>query len=104
MIDPPLSTQLAALSAQLAELHAAVVRPPHTDRILTMPEAIAYTKHESESAFYRWCSRWHVTSSAAGRYARGRLDTALAREADKRRAKKAAPRRPRHTPAGKIAA
>lgn len=95
------SDDLAVIRAMLREEIAA---PGVTDRILTVPEAIAYTKHESESAFYRWCSRWHVTSSSPGRYARSHLDTALQREAEKRRAKKAAPRRPRHAPGRKLAA
>lgn len=85
------SDDLAALRTILREEIAA---PGVTDRILTTAEAIAYTKHESLSAFYRWCSRWHLTSASAGRYARSRLDTALAREAEKRRAPKPAPRRP----------
>lgn len=68
--------------------------PTITDRILTRAEAVAYTKHDSDSAFYRWCTRWRVTSSAPGRYARGTLDSALAREAARRRPAKSAPRRP----------
>jgi len=90
------SEDLAVIRALFREEIAA---PGVTDRILTVPEAIAYTKHESESAFYRWCSRWGVTSSAAGRYARSRLDTALDREAAKRRHPKPAPRRPEQTTA-----
>ena len=78
----------------LAAIAAMLAAPPRTDRILTREEAMAYTKHESESAFYRWCTRWRVTSAAAGRYARGHLDSALDREASRRRAAKPAPRRP----------
>lgn len=81
---------LAALRVIFREESAS---PGVTDRILTVPEASAYTKHDSPSAFYRWCSRWHVTSSAPGRYARSRLDRALERESEKRREKKPAPRR-----------
>jgi hypothetical protein len=93
-----LSTQLSALNSQLASLHREIVAPTVTDRILTLAEAIAYTKHESDSAFYRWCSRWHCTSVTYGRFARGQLDGALAREAAKKRLAKSAPRRSRATP------
>lgn len=89
---PPLDeSDLASLRAIVREELAA---PSVTDRILTTPEAAVYTKHDSPSAFYRWCSRWHVTSSAPGRYARSRLDRALEHESEKRREKKPAPRRP----------
>lgn len=68
--------------------------PAITDRILTQAEAIAYTKHGSLSAFYRWCSRWRITSAGPGRYSRGHIDSALDREAAKRRQPKPAPPRP----------
>jgi hypothetical protein len=78
--------------------------PTVTDRILTLAEAMAYTKHESDSAFYRWCSRWRVTSASNGRFARSVLDGALSRESDKRRLSRSAPRRPRAKPAAPAAA
>ena len=53
------------LAAIRAIVRAEFAAPPVTDRILTTPEAAVYTKHDSPSAFYRWCSRWHVTSSAS---------------------------------------
>lgn len=70
-------------------LRAELAAPAITDRILTLAEAIPYTKHESASAFYRWCKRWRVTSATYGRFARGQLDSALAREAEKRRQSRA---------------
>lgn len=78
----------------LALIREAVARPTLTDRILTTTEAIAYTKHESDSAFYRWASRWRVTSAQNGRYARSQLDAALERESQKKRPAKPAPARP----------
>ena len=77
----------------LALIREAVARPTLTDRILTTEEAITYTKHESFSAFYRWASRWRVTSAQHGRYARSQLDAALEREAAKKRPAKPAPAR-----------
>lgn len=85
----------ATIAQIRAVLREELAAPTVTDRILTVPEARAYTKHESDSAFYRWCSRWRVTSSAPGRYARSQLDNGLEREASRRRQGKAAPRRPR---------
>jgi hypothetical protein len=78
----------------LALIREAVARPTLTDRILTTTEAIAYTKHESDSAFYRWAGRWRVTSAQNGRYARSQLDAALERETQKKRPAKPAPARP----------
>lgn len=84
--------------ADLAQIRAIVrnelAAPLITDRILTQAEAIAFTKHGSTSAFFRWCRRWRITSAAPGRYARHHLDSALEREAAKRRQAKPAPRRP----------
>ena len=88
MLDP---TDLAEIRTLLrSELSA----PPITDRILTQEEAIAYTKHGSLSAFYRWCTRMRITSAGPGRYSRGHIDSALDREAAKRRQPRPAPRRP----------
>ncbi len=80
---------LAAIRSLIREELAA---PVVNDRVLTVPEAMAYVKKGSESAFYRWCARWHVTSTSFGRYAVSRLDSALDRETDRRRAKKPAPK------------
>lgn len=78
--------QIAALlRQQQAQLDALVKRTP-AGPVLTLAEAIAYAKHDSDSAFYRWCARWRVRSITNGRYARGHLDRALAREASTRRA------------------
>ncbi len=86
-----LPDDLAAIRALMREEISA---PTLTDRILTFDEARRYSKHDSNSAFYRWCRRWRVTSSGPGRYARSALDSALEREARKRRQAKPAPRRP----------
>ncbi len=56
-----------------------------TDRILTKDEAKGYTKHNSDSAFYRWLRRWGAKSCENRRYAKSQLDTALEREARKTR-------------------
>jgi hypothetical protein len=94
MSEQAIVDQLSTLSSQLAELRSALRAPIVTDRILTLEEAIPYTKHESSSAFYRWCSRLRVTSARPGRFARSVLDSALEREAARRRQPKSAPRRP----------
>jgi hypothetical protein len=89
MLDPADLEQLRAL------LRAELTAPPRNDRILTLDEAKAYTKHTSDSAFYRWASRWRVTSAVNGRFAREFLDRALEREAANRRLGRCGPRRPR---------
>lgn len=48
--------------------------------VLTLAEAVVYTKHESDSAFYRWCTKWSVQAVAHGRYSRRWLDRALEKE------------------------
>jgi hypothetical protein len=48
--------------------------------VLTLAEAITYTKHESDSAFYRWCEKWGVSTVARGRYSRRWLDRAMEKE------------------------
>lgn len=68
---------------QLAQRIATLLRAVQSP-ILTLAEAIAYTKHASAPAFSRWCSRWRVTSVSNGRYARGALDRGLHREATQR--------------------
>lgn len=83
------------LDSLRALLRAELAAPLVTDRILTLPEAKAYTKHTSDSAFYRWAARWRVTSGSNGRFARGHLDSALVREAAHRRQGRCGPRRPR---------
>ena len=77
------AADLSAIRALVAELVPAVVRPV-TDVILTTAEAMAYTKHKSTSAFYRWCRRWRVPGRN-NRYSRFALDAGLAREAAVRR-------------------
>jgi len=52
-----------------------------SDTILTTEEAVAYTKHRSDRAFYRWASLWAVRGHQSGRYSRERLDAALTAEA-----------------------
>jgi hypothetical protein len=75
---------LTAEQEAIAQRVAQLVAPVKPGPILTLAEAIAYTKHESDSAFYRWAGRWKITSTSNGRYARGHLDRALAREASQR--------------------
>jgi len=83
--------QIAALlKQQQQQLDTLVKRAPLPGPILTTGEATAYTKHESDSAFYRWCGKWRVTRTANGRYSRAHLDRALDREAQTRRARKQA--------------
>jgi len=95
--DPIARDELLAFfretTARLARIENEIERPSRCDRILTQAEAIAYTKHESLSAFYRWARRWRVTSAQNGRYARSQLDAALEREAQKKRPAKPAPTR-----------
>lgn len=85
---------LAKIDALLAQRLAAA---PPSRAILTLAEAIAYTKHGSHSAFDRWCRRWRVNSGANGRYSRAQLDVGLAREAGRHRIRRAA-RASRATP------
>lgn len=86
---PPVPVDI--LRATLREVLAE--RRTRTDEILTLAEAITYTKHESESAFYRWCARFRVTAFQPGRFARAQLDRGLGAEAEKKRQPKPAPRR-----------
>lgn len=72
---------IEALAQRVAQLIAPVKPGP----VLTLAEAMAYTKHDSDSAFYRWAAKWRVRACAQGRYARGHLDRALARESTTRR-------------------
>lgn len=48
--------------------------------ILTAAEAIAYTKHESASAFSRWATRYGVLNASNGRWPRHRLDAGMLKE------------------------
>lgn len=84
------ATKLSPKEEALAQRVALLVAPIKPGPVLTVAESIVYTKHESDSAFYRWCARWKVPSCAQGRYARGQLDRGLLREANNRRASKAA--------------
>lgn len=86
---PPVPVEV--LRATLREVLAE--QRTRTDEILTPEEAMIYTKHDSESAFYRWCSRFRVTAFQPGRFARAQLDRGLRAEAEKKRQPKAAPRR-----------
>lgn len=66
-----------AIAQRVVQLQRGLQAP-----VLTLAEAISYTKHESDSAFYRWCDKWQVSSGpTGGRYARRALDRALEREA-----------------------
>lgn len=47
--------------------------------VLTLAEAMAHTKHDSSSAFYRWAAKWGVPRKC--RYSRRALDRALELEA-----------------------
>lgn len=51
-----------------------------TPEVLTLAEAVAYTKRPSAWAFYQWARRWRVKSKTRGRYSRQDLDRALERE------------------------
>ncbi len=75
-------------------LKIASLLQPATDRILTTEEATRYTKHESDSAFYRWCLRLSVKSVTNGRYSRVHLDRALDRESRKARFRRPAAAKP----------
>jgi hypothetical protein len=73
-----LSPKEEAIAQRVAELVAPVKPGP----ILTRAEAMAYTKHNSDSAFDRWCSKYYRGGSdERGRYSRGHLERALLREA-----------------------
>ena len=85
-VDVILTPEQEAIARRVAQLVAPVKPGP----VLTLAEAIAYTKHESDSAFYRWAAKWRIGSITNGRYARGHLDRALAREATTRRGTKQA--------------
>lgn len=73
--------QIAALLRSQQEQIAQLVLRAPVGPILTRAEARAYTKHNSDTAFDRWCARRKVRPCARGRYARGHLERALLREA-----------------------
>lgn len=74
----PLQDPAAEAIAQRVATLLQAVRAP----VLTLTEAIAYSKHESDSAFYRWCDKWGVPRQPRlGRYSRRALDRALEKEA-----------------------
>jgi hypothetical protein len=68
---------------EIDALAAAVVRHQRAfeSPILTLAEAVTYSKHESDSTFYRWCDKWQVKPVSHGRYSRRWLDRGLDREA-----------------------
>lgn len=68
-----------AMAQRIAEIISARAKP-----VLTLEQAIPYTNHKSDSAFYVWAKKWKVTPCDHGRYARGHLDRALEREAQSR--------------------
>jgi hypothetical protein len=82
--------QIAAVLREHQQKLDAILLRATPAPVLTVAEAAAYTKHDSDTAFYRWCSRWRVLSCAQGRYARGQLDRGLQREAAHRRPSRAA--------------
>lgn len=95
MSEPATMEQIHALLKQQGEDIARLAQriPPTPAPILTLAEAVVHTRCDSDSAFYRWCSKWRVTASAHGRYARRALDAGLHREsmASVKRRKRATP-------------
>ncbi len=69
-----------AIARRTAELVVALRSP-----VLTRPEALPYTKYNSDSAFDRWCAEFGVKACSRGRYSRRWLDRALEKEAAKGR-------------------
>ncbi len=82
--------QVATLLRQHDQKLTELLKRTPVGPVLTLAEAITYAKHDSDSAFYRWCARWKVRSISNGRYARGHLDRAMQREAVTRRSAKQA--------------
>jgi hypothetical protein len=71
--------ELVALRGQVEALRAfqaSAARP-----VLGVAEAMELVGVDSDSAFYRWTSKWRVKASATGRYARRALLAGLDREA-----------------------
>jgi hypothetical protein len=66
---------------RVAQRLSELLRHARTSDILTLEEAVAYAKHPSRWAFYKWASRWRVKPQSRGRYSRNVLDLAIAREA-----------------------
>lgn len=66
--------------ARLIEIGAVTPRPA---AILTLKEALAVAKKNSEDAFYRWDAKFGPTSCGHGRYSRARIERALEKEARK---------------------
>ena len=75
------SLTITAAQEAIAQRVAALVAPVKPGPILTRAEAIAHTKHGSDTAFDRWCAKYRCRPCERGRYARGHLDRALLREA-----------------------
>lgn len=76
---------LTAKDEALARRVAQIVIAARPAPVLPRTEAIAYVKLASDSAFDRWTAKWRVRPCDRGRYARGHLDRALAREATVRK-------------------
>jgi hypothetical protein len=68
------------IAQRVVELMRAAPAIPSTGSMLTLAEAIAYTKRPSAWAFYKWARLWRVKSKTRGRYSRQDLDRALERE------------------------
>lgn len=68
---------IEAIAQRVAELLRA---PVPTPEVLTLEEAVAFTKRPSAWAFYKWARQWRVKSKTRGRYSRKDLIRALERE------------------------
>jgi len=68
---------IEAIAQRVAELLRA---PAQTPEVLTLEEAVAFTKRPSAWAFYKWARQWRVKSKTRGRYSRKDLVRALERE------------------------
>jgi hypothetical protein len=56
-----------------------------TDQILTLPEAMAYVKVGSRSAFHRWLAAFGSKPAINGRYPKLLLDRGIQKESTKRK-------------------
>ncbi|WP_404422964.1 hypothetical protein [Nibricoccus sp. IMCC34717] len=75
-LDPAQLTFARTLCKLLA-LEVPVLRLTPTDQVLTLEEAIAYTKTGNMWSFYKWCKEYHVQAITRGRYSRRALDGGL---------------------------
>jgi hypothetical protein len=71
-----LDDQAELIAQRVAELLSGLKQP-----ILTLQEAVRYTKHGSDTSFYRWAAKWSVKAVSRGRFSRRWLDRGLEREA-----------------------